>query len=124
MGYFQIDLLLAVWDTSNMAKALKEVISDRLSDLDRNPFAAAERGGLNRYFLYDILEDRKQTIRTDKMAGVAKALDWSVEELNRALGGEILDDDRWTVRVMGKIGAGAEILPEAEQVGRGMIRAT
>lgn len=101
-----------------MAKTLKEVVSDRLEELGRNPFEAARVGGFpERGYVNDILIDKKEDVRAKNLERLAKGLDWSLIELRQALGEEGAGAPNRVVRVMGKIGAGAEILPEAEQVG-------
>ena len=64
-----------------MAQTLKEIVSTRLAELERNPFDAARIGGLERSYVNDILIDKKFSIRQDMAPKLAKALDWAVHEL-------------------------------------------
>ena len=45
-------------DKTNM-KSLKETVERRLHELDRNPFEAAKKGGLNEHFINDLLIGKK-----------------------------------------------------------------
>lgn len=65
---------------------LKEVIRDRLAELNRKPLKAAEDAGLERGYLNDILRGRKRRIMQENLPAVAKALDWSIDEAMDALG--------------------------------------
>jgi hypothetical protein len=58
-----------------MAGMLKEIVAARLAELDRNPFEASRIGGLERSYVNDILIGKKKSIRADKAAGLARALD-------------------------------------------------
>lgn len=61
--------------------ALKERVEQRLSELGINAFEAARRGGLERTYIDDIIRGRKKSVRQDKMAGVASALDVTIDWL-------------------------------------------
>jgi hypothetical protein len=73
---------------SNMAKSLKEIVSDRLAELGRNKFEAERIGGLKKGFVNDILIDRKTSIQGANFAKLAKALDWTPEQLTESQFGE------------------------------------
>lgn len=60
---------------------LKERIEQRLRELGINAFEAARRGELERTYIDDILRGRKKSVRNDKMAGIALALETSQEWL-------------------------------------------
>lgn len=78
-------------DNSNMAKAgkkLGEIVRARLSELNRNPTEADEKGGLKQGFVNDLLIGRKSGVHVDNLAKLAKALDWSEDDLRRVSRGE------------------------------------
>jgi SOS-response transcriptional repressor LexA len=94
-----------------MRKSLKDIVSDRLSGLDRNPFEAARVGGLERSFVNDILIGRKQSVRGANFIKLAKALDLTPQELLAQTQGEDLRDINPTgrpfpVHVRGNTAAG------------------
>lgn len=60
---------------------LRTRIQNRLSELGRSPITAAVSVGLERTYIRDFVNGRKDSIRLDKRALVAQALDWSVEQL-------------------------------------------
>ena len=68
-----------------MAPHLKNVVATRLAELGRNPFEAARIGGLERSYLSDILISKKASVRGDRLADLARALDWSASDLVAAL---------------------------------------
>lgn len=68
-----------------MSRPLKEVVRERLASLERNPFEAARRGGMERGFINDILQGKKTSVRGESLAKVAKALDWSLERMVAAM---------------------------------------
>ncbi|HUZ66721.1 MAG TPA: hypothetical protein VMU56_03560, partial [Beijerinckiaceae bacterium] len=70
-----------------MTDALKTVVTRRLGALKRNAFEAARIGGLERSYVNDILIDKKLSVRGDRLAALALALDWSTGELLAALDG-------------------------------------
>ena len=70
-----------------MANGLKSVVAKRLGELRRNPFEAARIGGLERSYVNDILIEKKLSVRGDRLARLASALDWSTSELLAALEG-------------------------------------
>lgn len=72
-----------------MAKSLKEIVSDRLADLGRNKFEAERIGGLKKGFVNDILIDRKTNIQGANFEKLAKALDWTPEQLTESQFGEM-----------------------------------
>lgn len=55
-------------------KNLKEIVEKRLSELGVGAVEAATRAGLERTFLRDIIVGRKKSVRSDKMADLARAL--------------------------------------------------
>jgi phage repressor protein C with HTH and peptisase S24 domain len=114
IGNFQIDGYARLLDNSNMAQTLREIISTRLAELGRNPFEAARIGGLERSYVNDILIEKKLTVRPDKMLALARGLDMAASELFPELSGEVVNQTK--LKVMGRVGAGQEILPEFEQI--------
>lgn len=99
-----------------MERSLKIVVEDRLRVLDLGPIEAATAAGLERTFIRDIVEGRKETIRQSSLAKLAAALRWSPAQLNAALAGqEPMDGDEIRpvdsplipVRVQGVVEAGA-----------------
>lgn len=67
-----------------MSKPLKEIVETRLAELGRNPFEAARKGGLERSYVNDILNEKKKSIRADKIGQLAAALDMRVADLGAA----------------------------------------
>lgn len=53
---------------------LKQRVARRVEELKQSPFSLATSVGLHRQFINDIIVGRKQTVRRDKLALVAKAL--------------------------------------------------
>lgn len=70
-----------------MAESLKTIVARRLAHLGRNAFEAARFGGLERSYVNDILIGKKLSVRGDKLADLARALDWSAGELLAELNG-------------------------------------
>lgn len=62
---------------------LKEIVQFRLEELDLGPVEAAVAGGLERTFIRDILEDKKKSVRSDKIAGLAHSLKLDAAALSR-----------------------------------------
>jgi hypothetical protein len=54
--------------------SLKEIVENRLSELGLGPVEAAVHGGIERTFIRDIVEGKKKSVRSDKMAALARAL--------------------------------------------------
>lgn len=67
---------------------LRRRIERRLKDLGRSPIEAAEIGGLERNYIRDLIEEKKQSVKLSKLDQVAKGLDWSTAHL---LGTDHLD---------------------------------
>lgn len=114
IGKIQIAQGYVSLDNSNMEHTLKEIVEARLSELGTNPFAAAKKGGLERSYINDLLIGKKQSVKSSMIPRLALALDMTASELNYLLS-PFMSKDLPTVAVMGRIGAGAEILPELEQ---------
>lgn len=53
---------------------LKEIVAKRLEELGLGPVEAAVQGGIERTFIRDIVEDKKKSIRSDKVESLARAL--------------------------------------------------
>ena len=62
-------------------KTLKDIVAKRLSELGLGAVEAATRAGLERTYIRDIVEGRKATVRANKIAALATALELSPEEL-------------------------------------------
>lgn len=60
---------------------LKEFVEERLAELDRNPFEAARKGGLERSFVNDILIGKKHSVSGGKIPLLAEALDTTAEAI-------------------------------------------
>lgn len=99
-----------------MENLLKIVVQNRLRALDLGPIEAATAAGLERTFIRDIVEGRKETIRQSSLAKLAAALRWSPTQLNAALAGQVpTESDEITavdaalipVRVQGTVEAGS-----------------
>jgi phage repressor protein C with HTH and peptisase S24 domain len=82
-----MDGLRPLLDNSNVTETLKDVVAKRLAQLRRNAFEAARVGELERSYVNDILIEKKLSVRGDKLAGLARALDWSSGDLLAALNG-------------------------------------
>jgi hypothetical protein len=61
----------------DMAKSLKDLVSERLQALNINAFEAARRGGFTRTFVNDIVTGRKKNVKGNQLASLAIALDTS-----------------------------------------------
>lgn len=68
---------------------LRSRVRARLEELNRNPFDAARVGGLNKHFIDDLLIGKKDTVKETSLPKLAKALDWTLQEL--LAGGEGID---------------------------------
>lgn len=60
---------------------LKEIVRSRLAELGINPFEAARRGGLERGFINDILQDKKRSVKGNNILRLATALDIPADAL-------------------------------------------
>jgi SOS-response transcriptional repressor LexA len=100
-----------------MANSLKDRVKARLDVLGINAFEAARRGGLERNFVNDILDNTKLSVRGVNLPKLATALECSIPYL---LGEE--DEPATTSRhrlpVRGHVGAGATIDTAFEQLDR------
>lgn len=61
----------------DMAKSLKDLVSERLQALNINAFEAARRGGFTRTFVNDIVTGRKKNVKGNQLASLAIALETS-----------------------------------------------
>jgi phage repressor protein C with HTH and peptisase S24 domain len=97
---------------------LQEIVTQRLEQLGLGSVEAATRGGMERTYIRDIVEGKKKSVRSDKMAELARALELDFASLSRgelkAIGSQEAVGSE--IPLMGYIGAGAEIEPEFEQV--------
>lgn len=60
---------------------LKTVVERRLAQIGKNPFEAARDGGLERNFVNDIINGKKQSVRGDNLAKLATGLNATPAEI-------------------------------------------
>lgn len=100
--------------------SLKLNVERRLRELDINPYEAARRGGLERNFVKDILDDRKRTVRGDNLTKLARGLDCTTAELLSAGGAPVSAGRPEYREVIGYAGADPEgVISFAEGQGTG-----
>lgn len=89
---------------------LKEIAVKRLEELNLGAVEAAVAAGIERTFIRDIVEDKKKSVRADKLAGLARALHLDPEGLARgvAIPLESIDHLEPTLKIVGKAGAGPD----------------
>lgn len=68
---------------SRLMKTLQEIVSTRLEELKLGPVEAAVQGGLERTYIRDIVVGKKQSVKTDKLALLARALQLDPDALAR-----------------------------------------
>lgn len=90
---------------------LKQRVQERLRDLDMTVAEATRRGRLPKDFIYDILNDRKKTVRSDNIQRLSLALDCDAEYLQGSQGDvslvdNIVDFDRPPVPIVGSVEVG------------------
>jgi SOS-response transcriptional repressor LexA len=64
-------------------KTLKDIVETRLEELGLGAVEAAVQGGIERTFIRDIVEGKKKSVRSDKIAGLARALKLDPSALGR-----------------------------------------
>ncbi|THV14375.1 S24 family peptidase [Rhizobium rhizophilum] len=62
---------------------LKDIVTTRLEQLDIGAVEAATQAGIERTFIRDIVEGRKKSVRSDKVAELARALSLDPDALAR-----------------------------------------
>lgn len=62
---------------------LQEIVSQRLKEIGLGPVEAANKGGLERTYIRDIVTGKKATVKSDKIGLLAAALDLDPEALAR-----------------------------------------
>ena len=72
-----------------MSERIAAVIQARLAALGRSRRQAAAMAGINHSFVDDLATGRKKSVRSNNQRALAKALSWSVEELDAALRGDL-----------------------------------
>lgn len=72
-----------------MNERVSGVIQARLAALGRSRRTAAAAAGVNHSFIDDLASGRKKSVRSNNQRALAKALSWSVEELDAALCGDL-----------------------------------
>lgn len=87
---------------------LKEKVEARLKDLERNPFEAARRAGLERGFINDILNGRKRSVRGENLIKLAIGLDCDPNYLigRQTTPKSSLNEGPGIVRIQGEVAAG------------------
>lgn len=97
-------------DYSDMADQdlLKTRVQERLDALDIGPITAATAGGLSRDFISDILNGKKRSVRGDKLAQLATALNTTPEYLLGQAGTASGGARSPTVPLVGYVGAGSQ----------------
>lgn len=60
---------------------LQKIVGDRIAELDISQAEAARRSGLERTFIRDIVNGRKETVRGSNLSKLAEGLGIPVEEL-------------------------------------------
>lgn len=96
-----------------MQSHLQKIVVQRLEELGLGPVEAATRAGIERTYIRDIVEGRKRTVRSDKIDALARALQLDPSDLANQVATPSTDS---MVPLMGRVGAGAEIEPDYEQV--------
>jgi len=91
-----------------MEETLKDKVSARLKDLDRNPFEAARRAGLERGFVNDILNGRKRSVRGENLVKLAIGLDCDPNYLigRQETPKSSIQEGPGIVRILGDVAAG------------------
>lgn len=91
---------------------LKEIVLERLAQLDVGPVEAATAAGIERTFIRDIVEGKKRSVRNDKMPDLARALKLDAAALSA---GKLLAADepaeppkRRVTTVVGRAGAATD----------------
>lgn len=82
MPIIRLERHIVASDNSDMPISLKSLVATRLAELERSPAAAAEKGGLTRTFIYDLLDgpdDRK--VGAGNLQKLAKAIDMTPEKI-------------------------------------------
>lgn len=64
---------------------LQTIVAERLREISRGPGTAERIGGLGKNYVSDIVRGEKSDVRTAFLPKLAKALDWTLEELRAKL---------------------------------------
>lgn len=93
---------------------LKHRIKARLDDLGMTVAEATRRGKLPKDFIYDLMNDRKKSVRTDNIAKLALALDCDFAYLEGSqedisIRDNIVDFDRPPVYIIGEAAVGVYV---------------
>lgn len=67
----------------NAMATLKDIVTERLDQLGIGAVEAASQAGIERTFIRDIVEGRKKSVRSDKVADLARALSLDPDALAR-----------------------------------------
>jgi phage repressor protein C with HTH and peptisase S24 domain len=68
-------------------KTLQEIVTARLDEIGRGPGTAERIGGLGKNYVSDIVRGEKRDVRSSYLPRLAKALDWTAEELRAQIAG-------------------------------------
>ncbi len=60
---------------------MKQIVQDRLRELGRGNTVAERIGGLGKSFITNLLASSKASVRAENLPKLAKALDWTVEDI-------------------------------------------
>lgn len=93
---------------------LKQRVQERLRDLDMTVAEATRRGRLPKDFIYDLLNDRKKTVRSDNINKLGLALDCDAHFLEGqqseiSIVDNLIDFDRPPVPIVGSVEVGVYI---------------
>lgn len=69
-------------------KTLQEIVAARLAEINRGPGTAERIGGLGKNYVSDIVRGEKRDVRSAYLPRLAKALDWTPEELRHQIGAQ------------------------------------
>jgi transcriptional regulator with XRE-family HTH domain len=78
---------------------LQEIVISRLQELGRTRAEAARRGGVNYAFINDIWIGHKRTVGSDKLERLARALDWTTQDIHSRLDGGRAGKPDWAIRL-------------------------
>jgi phage repressor protein C with HTH and peptisase S24 domain len=70
-------------DMSGMSD-LQKIVIGRLAEIGRGPGTAERLGGLKKNYISDITRGHKRDVRAANLPALARALDWTVEDLRAA----------------------------------------
>lgn len=101
-------------------KTLKEIVEKRLEELGLGAVEAAVQGGIERTFIRDIVEDKKKSVRSDKVEGLARALRLDPSALARNEMVRMSDEPKPRPKLVGSFDPDAD--DSASEDGQGYTR--